>query len=181
MGHSLLSESREFERGVTAAVNASVQPLLERYVVRLAGELRGRGYARDLLVMNGNGGMVAADKVSREAVKTVMSGPASGVMAAVATGRRAGMAHLLTYDMGGTSTDVAMIKDGKMCIRDRIRDVVMGLRATGVATVLVEQRVTAVLGMADRVAFGDHREVAAVLPCAGLAANAPQFARYVGV
>ena len=66
-----------------------VQPLLERYVVRLAGELRGRGYARDLLVMNGNGGMVAADKVSREAVKTVMSGPASGVMAAVATGRRA--------------------------------------------------------------------------------------------
>ena len=62
-----------------------------------------------------------------------------------------------------------------------IRDVVMGLRATGVATVLVEQRVTAVLGMADRVAFVDHGQVAAVLPCAGLAANAPQFARYVGV
>ena len=120
MGHSLLSESREFERGVTAAVNASVQPLLERYVVRLAGELRGRGYARDLLVMNGNGGMVAADKVSREAVKTVMSGPASGVMAAVATGRRAGMAHLLTYDMGGTSTDVAMIKDGKAPVSNEI-------------------------------------------------------------
>ena len=101
-------------------MNASVQPLLERYVVRLAGELRGRGYARDLLVMNGNGGMVAADKVSREAVKTVMSGPASGVMAAVATGRRAGMAHLLTYDMGGTSTDVAMIKDGKAPVSNEI-------------------------------------------------------------
>jgi formyltetrahydrofolate deformylase len=71
-GHHLLSESREFERGVTAAVNASVQPLLERYVTRLADDLAARGYARDLLVMNGNGGMVAASKVSREAVKTVI-------------------------------------------------------------------------------------------------------------
>ena len=112
LGHALLSESREYERGVTAAVNASVQPLLERYVARLAEELAAKGYRRDLLVMNGNGGMVAAKDVAKEAVKTVMSGPASGVMAAVATGRRAGMANLLTYDMGGTSTDVAMIRNG---------------------------------------------------------------------
>ncbi len=119
-GHSLLSESREFERGVTAAVNASVQPLLERYVARLAHGLKAKGYGRDLLVMNGNGGMVAADKVAREAVKTVMSGPASGVMAAVATGRRAGMANLLTYDMGGTSTDVAMIKAGVAPVSNEI-------------------------------------------------------------
>jgi len=120
MGHSLLSESREFERGVTAAVNASVQPLLERYVARLAKGLAAQGYSRDLLVMNGNGGMVAAAKVSREAVKTVMSGPASGVMAAVATGRRAGMANLLTYDMGGTSTDVAMIRAGVAPVSNEI-------------------------------------------------------------
>ena len=119
-GHSLLSESREFERGVTAAVNASVQPLLERYVARLAKGLAAQGYARDLLVMNGNGGMVAAGKVAREAVKTVMSGPASGVMAAVATGRRAGMANLLTYDMGGTSTDVAMIRGGVAPVSNEI-------------------------------------------------------------
>ena len=111
MGHALLSESREYERGVTAAVNASVQPMLERYVARLAAGLTSRGYARDLLVMNGNGGMVSAAKVSREAVKTVMSGPASGVMAAVYTGLRAKMPNLVTYDMGGTSTDVAMIRD----------------------------------------------------------------------
>lgn len=119
-GHALLSESREFERGVTAAVNAAVQPLLERYVGRLAGELSARGYGRDLLVMNGNGGMVAAGAVSREAVKTVMSGPASGVMAAVATGRRAGMPDLLTYDMGGTSTDVAMIRAGVAPVSNEI-------------------------------------------------------------
>ena len=111
-GHALLSESREYERGVTAAVNAGVQPVLERYIARLAGELAARGYGRDLLVMNGNGGMVAARAVAREAVKTVMSGPASGVIAACATGRAAGMPDLVTYDMGGTSTDVALIRGG---------------------------------------------------------------------
>lgn len=109
-GHRLLSESREFERGVTAAVNASVQPLLERYIAALADRLAEGGYRRDLLVMNGNGGMVTARAVSAEAVKTVMSGPASGVTAAIATGRRAGMPNLITYDMGGTSTDVALIR-----------------------------------------------------------------------
>jgi branched-chain amino acid transport system ATP-binding protein len=62
-----------------------------------------------------------------------------------------------------------------------IREVVVGLRATGVATVLVEQRVSAVLGMADRVAFMDQGHVAEVLDCAGLQADAPQFRRYVGV
>jgi N-methylhydantoinase A len=120
LGHALLSESREYERGVTAAVNASVQPLLERYVARLADQLAAKGYKRDLLVMNGNGGMVTARDVGREAVKTVMSGPASGVMAAVATGRRAGMANLLTYDMGGTSTDVAMIRNGVAPVSNEI-------------------------------------------------------------
>ncbi len=120
LGHALLSESREYERGVTAAVNASVQPLLERYVTRLAEQLAAKGYASDLLVMNGNGGMVTARDVGREAVKTVMSGPASGVMAAVATGRRAGMANLLTYDMGGTSTDVAMIRNGVAPVSNEI-------------------------------------------------------------
>lgn len=120
LAHVLLSESREYERGVTAAVNASVQPLLERYIARLAAELAAKGYARDLLVMNGNGGMVAAKDVAKEAVKTVMSGPASGVMAAVATGRRAGMANLLTYDMGGTSTDVAMIRNGTAPVSNEI-------------------------------------------------------------
>ena len=120
LGHKLLSESREYERGVTAAVNASVQPLLERYVARLAAELAAKGYVRDLLVMNGNGGMVAARDVAKEAVKTVMSGPASGVMAAVATGRRAGIGNLLTYDMGGTSTDVAMIRGGVAPVSNEI-------------------------------------------------------------
>ncbi|MFZ5751097.1 MAG: hydantoinase/oxoprolinase family protein [Pseudomonadota bacterium] len=120
LGHALLSESREYERGVTAAVNAAVQPILERYIARLASDLAARGYPRELLVMNGNGGMVSARAVAREAVKTVMSGPASGVMAAAQTGRVAGMPNLLTYDMGGTSTDVAMIREARPPVSNEI-------------------------------------------------------------
>ncbi|HUF56034.1 MAG TPA: hydantoinase/oxoprolinase family protein [Thermohalobaculum sp.] len=120
LGHALLSESREFERGVTAAVNASVQPLLAGYLERLGRALAERGYARDVLVMNGNGGTVSARLVAAEAAKTVMSGPASGVMAAAHTGRRAGIANLITYDMGGTSTDVALVTGAEPAVSNEI-------------------------------------------------------------
>ena len=120
MGHALLSECREFERGVTAAVNASVQPLLERYIRRLVDELSDKGYAGDVLVMNGNGGMVSSRYVADEAAKTVMSGPASGVMAAVYTGRNAGIGNLITYDMGGTSTDVALVRNSEPPVSNEI-------------------------------------------------------------
>ncbi|RTL94215.1 MAG: hydantoinase/oxoprolinase family protein [Hyphomicrobiales bacterium] len=119
-GHALLSEAREFERGVTAAVNASVQPILERYVERLRKELASKGYARDFLIMNGNGGMISARFVTLESAKTVMSGPASGVIAAAYTGKRAGFGNLVTYDMGGTSTDVALIRNAEPAVSNEI-------------------------------------------------------------
>ena len=59
-GHAILSEYREFERGVTAAVNASVQPVLDRYLERLRTELEGKGFDRDILVMQGNGGTISS-------------------------------------------------------------------------------------------------------------------------
>ena len=120
LAHAILSEAREYERGVTAAVNASVQPILTRYVSRLTEELSGGGYRGDLLVMNGNGGMVSARNVAQDAAKTVMSGPASGVMAAAFTGRAAGMDDLITYDMGGTSTDVAMVRGAEPAVSNEI-------------------------------------------------------------
>ena len=120
LGHALLSESREYERGVTAAVNASVQPILDLYAQNLAGSLAEGGYQGELLVMNGNGGMVSARRVAQEAARTVMSGPASGVMAAAFTGRAAGMPDLLTYDMGGTSTDVALIRNAQPAVSNEI-------------------------------------------------------------
>ncbi|HEV7265058.1 MAG TPA: hydantoinase/oxoprolinase family protein [Falsiroseomonas sp.] len=112
LGHELLSEFREYERGTTASVNAAVQPVLDRYLHRLQEQLATRGHRRDLLVMNGNGGTVPARLVAKEAAKTVMSGPASGVMAAAATLGQTGLRNAITYDMGGTSTDVALIAGG---------------------------------------------------------------------
>jgi N-methylhydantoinase A len=116
-GHTVVAEYREYERGTTAAVNAAIQPVLHRYIERLQGELRARGFARELLVMQGNGGTVAAGLVAEHAVNTVMSGPASGVIAAAVTAMQAGrtpgeFANVVTYDMGGTSSDVALVLNG---------------------------------------------------------------------
>ena len=111
-GHLILSEYREYERGTTACVNAAVQPILARYIDSLRSELRGRGFANDLLVMQGNGGTVSSAIVTEHAVNTVMSGPASGVMAAAYSASAAGYTEVVTYDMGGTSTDVGLIQDG---------------------------------------------------------------------
>jgi N-methylhydantoinase A len=112
LGHELLSEFREYERGTTASINAAVEPILDGYVHRLQAGLEAQGFKRDLLLMNGNGGTVAARLAAREAAKTIMSGPASGVMAAAATLAQTGLQHAITYDMGGTSTDVALIRGG---------------------------------------------------------------------
>jgi N-methylhydantoinase A len=111
-GHQIIGESREYERGVTAAVNGSVQPILHRYLNKLEAELRDRGLKRQLLVMQGNGGTASSSVVTHTAVQTVMSGPASGVIAAANTATAAGFPNVITYDMGGTSTDVALIQDG---------------------------------------------------------------------
>lgn len=112
LGHELLSEFREYERGTTASVNAAVQPILARYVEELERRLADGGYRKPLMIMNGNGGTMPARAAIRSAAKTVMSGPASGVMAAAATLSACGLANAITYDMGGTSTDVALIHGG---------------------------------------------------------------------
>lgn len=112
LGHQIIGECREYERGVTAAVNGSVQPILHRYLRKLETELKDRGLKRQLLIMQGNGGTASSSIVARTAVQTVMSGPASGVIAAASTALAAGFPNVVTYDMGGTSTDVALIQDG---------------------------------------------------------------------
>jgi N-methylhydantoinase A len=111
-GHTISSEHREFERGTAAAVNASVQPVLHRYLERLRQELAARGFTNDVLVMQGNGGTVSSSIVADMAVNTVMSGPASGVIAAAYIASTAGFPNVVSYDMGGTSSDVALIRNG---------------------------------------------------------------------
>src|SRR5207249_4522988 len=112
VGAELLPEYREFERGTTAAINGFVQPVIDRYLRRLADELRRQGYRHELLVMQGNGGTMSVDVAARHAVNTLMSGPAAGVKAAAYTALTAGYRNVISCDMGGTSFDVGVIRDG---------------------------------------------------------------------
>jgi N-methylhydantoinase A len=105
-------EPREYERASTTAANAFVAPLMARYLNRLEARLRETG-AGTFRVMQSNGGALSAREAADRAVKTVLSGPAGGVVAAAQVGSEAGFARLLTFDMGGTSTDVALVLDGQ--------------------------------------------------------------------
>jgi N-methylhydantoinase A len=111
-GSAIMAEYREYERGTTAIINAAVQPVLDRYIGKLQSELSKKGYPRDLLVMQGNGGTVSSQIISKSAVNTVMSGPASGVIAAAYTASESGYPNVITCDMGGTSCDVGLIRNG---------------------------------------------------------------------
>jgi N-methylhydantoinase A len=113
VGSELLPEYREYERGTTAAINGFVQPIIVRYLHTLAADLAGQGYRRDLLVMQGNGGTMSVDVAARHAVSTLMSGPAAGIKAAAYTALAAGHRNIISCDMGGTSFDVGVIRDGR--------------------------------------------------------------------
>jgi N-methylhydantoinase A len=112
-GSDILREVREFERGSTAALNGYVQPIVSRYLGRLSQNLRGAGLGNELLVMQGNGGMMAAGTAVDLAVHTVLSGPAAGAIAAACIGSQAGHPNLVACDMGGTSFDVSLIVAGE--------------------------------------------------------------------
>jgi N-methylhydantoinase A/oxoprolinase/acetone carboxylase beta subunit len=103
--HEVLPEYREYERWSTTAVNAYVAPLMARYLTRLQ---QGLG-AGKLRIMQSNGGSISATRAAAEAVQTILSGPAAGVVGAQAMGEASGYAKLITFDMGGTSTDVSLI------------------------------------------------------------------------
>jgi len=105
-------EPREFERSATTVANAFVAPVMARYLERLAERSRSLG-ASALRIMQSNGGALSAREAGEQAIKTVLSGPAGGVVAAGKIGMEAGFARLLTFDMGGTSTDVALVLDGQ--------------------------------------------------------------------
>jgi N-methylhydantoinase A len=113
VGAELLPEYREFERGTTAAINGFVQPVIDRYLRKLAGDLARQGYRRELLIMQGNGGTMSVDVAARHAVSTLMSGPAAGVKAAAYTALAAGHENIISCDMGGTSFDVGVIRGGR--------------------------------------------------------------------
>ena len=106
----VLPEIREYERFGTTVLNAYIGPLTSRYLEGLESRLVARGFARTIFLMTSNGGVSSAARARRLPVLTVLSGPAGGVAASVDLGRRLGTEHLVTYDMGGTSTDVCLVE-----------------------------------------------------------------------
>ncbi|HXZ27109.1 MAG TPA: hydantoinase/oxoprolinase family protein, partial [Terriglobales bacterium] len=113
VSHAILPEFREYERASTVVVNAYLQPAMQRYLENLERRIggHGRGSSR-VFVMQSSGGITALAAAAREPVRTVLSGPAGGVVGASAMAARSGFHRIISFDMGGTSTDVALV-DGE--------------------------------------------------------------------
>ncbi len=107
----VLPEYREYERFSTTVFNAYLGPLMRRYLNGMQEWLHDRGYRDDLQIMTSNAGMVAAEVAAEFPVLTILSGPAAGVSGAVSVAEATGLKNVITYDMGGTSTDVCLLKN----------------------------------------------------------------------
>jgi N-methylhydantoinase A len=108
----VLPQIKEFERFSTTVANAAVGPVIGAYLRRLQARLETAGYAGPLFVMLSHGGVASAAEAARLAAGTALSGPAGGVAAAVALAKSGLASDLITFDMGGTSTDIALVQDG---------------------------------------------------------------------
>ena len=114
LSHKILPEFREYERASTVLVNAYLQPIMERYLQGLARSIlpskqNPRNHAR-IFVMQSSGGITTLETAAEEPVRTVLSGPAGGVVGASAVARRSGFQKIISFDMGGTSTDVSLVE-----------------------------------------------------------------------
>jgi len=106
----VVAEYREFERFSTTVLNAYLQPLMDGYLAGLEARLRSTGYAHGVLTVASSGGMMTTETARRLPIKTIFSGPAGGVSQACHVGGAGGVGDLITYDMGGTSTDVCLVR-----------------------------------------------------------------------
>jgi len=124
----ILPEYREYERTSTVVINAYLQPLMGRYLSRLTQirvHPRSSAAKNNLRVMQSSGGSISADIAAIEPVRTILSGPSGGVVGALRAAQSAGIQNVITFDMGGTSTDVALCDSGS--IRTTNEAVVAGL------------------------------------------------------
>jgi N-methylhydantoinase A len=112
-GHDVAPEFREYERMSTTVVNAYLGPVMQGYIDRLASRLARLGLTATPHMTQSNGGVIGFEQAARLPVRTVLSGPSTGVVAAQEVGRIAGFDNLITFDMGGTSTDVALLAQGQ--------------------------------------------------------------------
>jgi N-methylhydantoinase A len=114
--HAVAPEFREFERASTTVLSAYVQPVIARYLDRFETTLAAAGFKGRFSVMQSNGGRLPAKAMREAAITALFSGPAAGVVGAVRQAGRSGRRNLITFDMGGTSTDVSLVIDGEAAI-----------------------------------------------------------------
>ncbi len=124
ISHRILPEFREYERTSTVVINAYLQPVMQKYLQNLDEGVRASGFRRPapvfcaseksnqphIFVMQSSGGIAALAAAAREPVRTVLSGPAGGVVGAAASARQSGFENIIAFDMGGTSTDVSLVE-----------------------------------------------------------------------
>jgi N-methylhydantoinase A len=111
LSHIVLPEMQEYERTLTTVANAAVRPVVMRYVRNLRGRLRDEGMGGNIALLRSDGGLMSSETAEDQPVSLLMSGPAGGVAGALWVARAAGLPNILTLDVGGTSTDVALIED----------------------------------------------------------------------
>ena len=111
LSHEVLPEMQEYERTLTTVANAAVRPIVGKYVANLRTRLAEAGMAGNLSLLRSDGGLMSAHKAETQPVNILMSGPAGGVTGAIWVGRNAGIRNIMTLDVGGTSTDVALIEN----------------------------------------------------------------------
>ena len=113
LSHEVMPSGPEYERTSTTLVNAYVAPKIARYVSHLQKELAAAGYAGQLLIMQSTGGVMPPEYVARRAVSVLASGPTGGAMSAAYAAGRAGISDFVAVDMGGTSFDICLVRDGE--------------------------------------------------------------------
>jgi N-methylhydantoinase A len=113
VSHEVLPEMQEYERTLTTVANASVRPVVARYIRNLREKLRGMHMQGRIALLRSDGGLMSSEKSEEHPVSLLMSGPAGGVTGALWVAKSSGLKNILTLDVGGTSTDVALIENGE--------------------------------------------------------------------
>ena len=113
LSSEVIPEMQEYERTITTVANSYVRPVVAGYVTALQGDLRDRLGDHNLHLLRSDGGLASAEAARATPVNLLMSGPAGGVAGAIWIAQQAGYRNLLTFDMGGTSTDVCLVQDGR--------------------------------------------------------------------
>ena len=137
LSSEVLPVYREYERAITTVLNAYVTPRVSRYIDNLKRSLEDSGISASLSIMKSNGGIIGADTAVRQPVYTALSGPAAGVMAAVQIAEATGIANCISFDMGGTSTDVSLLRNRQpgLTLNGRLGDWPVQLPMLDIATI----------------------------------------------